>query len=131
MKLIIAGTRSFNDYQLLENSIIPMFLHISHLEDIEEVVSGCCSGADQLGEKWGKALYKKITRFPADWKKYGKAAGPIRNRQMAEYADQAIVFWDGSSKGALNMIQTMRELGKPVYVVIYPKENKHEEAKKN
>lgn len=45
-------------------------------------------------------------------------------RQMAEYADAAIVFWDGKSRGTQNMIQQMRELGKPVEVVIYPKEEK-------
>lgn len=60
--------------------------------------------------------------FPADWKKYGRSAGPRRNRQMAEYADAAIVFWDGKSRGTQNMIQQMRELGKPVEVIIYPKE---------
>lgn len=119
MKLIIAGTRTFDNYKLLEETIKPALLGISHLEDIDEIVSGCCKGADKLGERFAELLNIKPTKFPADWDKYGKSAGIIRNRQMAEYADAAVVFWDAHSKGSLNMIQTMRDLGKPVYVVIY------------
>lgn len=130
MKLIIAGTRSFDDYELLKKIVLYRY-GIAMAADNLEIVSGTAKGADQLGEIFANANSLKLTRFPADWNKYGKAAGPIRNRRMAQYADAAIVFWDAYSKGSLNMIQTMRDLGKPVYVVIYPKESKDEEAKKN
>lgn len=118
MKLVVAGTRTFRDYELLRKALFSQYYFYIAFNNLE-IVSGAADGADRLGEKYAKENNLKLTRFPADWKKYGKAAGPIRNRQMAEYADQAIVFWDAHSKGTLNMIQTMRKLGKKVNVVIY------------
>lgn len=110
-KLIIVGTRSFNDYEMLRNTVFSA-----------EIVSGGAPGADTLAVRYATEVDMPFKVFPADWKKYGRSAGPRRNRQMAEYADAAIVFWDGKSRGTQNMIQQMRELGKPVEVVIYPKE---------
>ena len=46
-----------------------------------------------------------VAYFPADWDKYGKAAGFIRNEQMAQNADALVVFWDGKSRGTKNMIE--------------------------
>ncbi len=62
---------------------------------IREVVSGGASGADAGGEAWAKKRGIPIKRFPADWKTHGRAAGPIRNRQMAEYADAVVLFPGG------------------------------------
>ena len=83
---------------------------------ITEVVCGLAKGADTWGAEWARGLNIPVKEFPADWNKYGRAAGPIRNKQMADYADAAIVFiWD-NSRGSKNMIETMQKLGKPVYV---------------
>ncbi|SNR43552.1 Protein of unknown function [Lutibacter agarilyticus] len=101
MKIIIAGSRSFTDCQKLKETC-DKFLRDQNNIDI---VSGTCRGADKLGEQYAKERGYKITRFPADWNKYGKAAGPIRNQQMANYADALIAFWNGKSKGTNNMIQ--------------------------
>ena len=90
MKIIIAGGRNFNDFNLL---ISRMNHYTSQKKDIE-VVSGTARGADKLGEEWAKANDYPITHFPADWKKYGKMAGPQRNQKMAEYADALVAFWD-------------------------------------
>jgi predicted Rossmann fold nucleotide-binding protein DprA/Smf involved in DNA uptake len=115
MKTIIAGTRTFNDYELLKTKLTEF--RLTH--DITEVVSGGASGADRLGEKYSTEYNINLKIYPANWKKHGNAAGPIRNRQMAEYADQLIVFWDGSSKGTNNMIDIMVKQKKPVYMVLY------------
>lgn len=122
-KLIIAGTRSFNDYELLRNIVSTLFMkrHCWTIDWNEEIVSGAAPGADTLAVRYATEADIPFKVFPADWKKYGRSAGPRRNRQMAEYADAAIVFWDGKSRGTQNMIQQMRELGKPVEVIIYPK----------
>ena len=101
MKLIIAGTRTFTNYQKLKQ-ICDYFLQD---QDTIEIVSGACRGADKLGEQYAKERGYKLTQFHADWNKYGKAAGPKRNQQMANYADALIAFWDGKSKGTLNMIE--------------------------
>ena len=115
MKTIIAGTRTFNDYELLTTKLTEF--RLTH--DITEVVSGGALGADRLGEVYAEEYNINLKTFPAEWKKHGNAAGPIRNKQMAEYADQLIVFWDGSSKGTNNMIDNMHKQKKPVYMVLY------------
>lgn len=86
---------------------------------VTEVVSGGAMGADSLGEAWANRRDKPITRFPADWNQHGKAAGPIRNAQMADYADCLLAVWDGTSRGTADMIEQMRKRGKPVKVVTY------------
>lgn len=110
MKLIIAGSRSFCDYQMLKKIV-------SVNKGITEIVSGTARGADSLGEKYGEEKKLKVTKFPANWDKYGKKAGYIRNIEMALYADEAIVFWDGKSKGSKNMIEICKEYAVPCFVV--------------
>ena len=75
--------------------------------EITEVVSGKARGVDTLGEWWAKSGEKDIPiqSFPADWKKFKKAAGYIRNAEMAKYADALIAIWDGESRGTFNMIE--------------------------
>jgi len=82
--------------------------YLQNKTDIE-IVSGGADGVDKLGERYAKEHNHKLTIMNADWKQYGKVAGPIRNRQMAEYADALIAFWLDSSKGTKNMIDTARE----------------------
>lgn len=122
-KLIVAGTRNFDDYELLTNKLVTLLMKRRCCSLIwnEEIVSGGARGADMLAVKFAMERGLSFKVFLADWESYGKSAGPRRNRQMAEYADAAIVFWDGKSRGTQNMIQQMRELGKPVEVIIYPK----------
>jgi len=86
---------------------------------ITEVVSGGAAGVDMLGERWALRQGIPTTVFQANWNAHGKAAGPIRNKQMAEYADALIAVWDGESPGTKNMIETMEKLGKPVLIYLY------------
>src|SRR5262245_15599194 len=88
--------------------------------DISEVVSGGAEGADKLGERYAKDAGLKLTVVPADWKTYGKSAGPIRNRQMAEYAQALIALWDEESAGTRNMIEEARKRGLLVHVHLAP-----------
>lgn len=128
-KLIVAGTRSFNDYELLRSILSTLFMkrRCWTIDWNEEIVSGGAPGADTLAVRYATEADMPFKVFPADWKKYGRSAGPRRNRQMAEYGDAAIVFWDGKSRGTQNMIQQMREAGKPVEVVVYPKGDRENE----
>lgn len=111
MKVIIAGSRGITDYQLVR-----FIIETSPLKDrITEVVCGMAAGVDSLGARWAWWNGVPIKEFPAEWAT-GRAAGFRRNRQMAEYADAAIIVWDGRSKGAGNMIDIMNEVGKPYYL---------------
>ena len=98
MKTIIAGSRGIVNYT-------DLLIAMKNVEwDITEVVSGCAKGVDKLGEMWAENNKVNITRFPAQWKLHGKAAGHARNEQMASYADALLAVWDGESKGTKNMI---------------------------
>lgn len=113
MKVIIAGSRSFKDYGLLREKCD--FL-LSNLSDIV-IVSGNAKGADLLGEMYAKEKCYGLKIFPADWDKYKKAAGYIRNTEMAKYSDALIAFWDGFSRGTKHMIDIAKEQGLKVRVV--------------
>lgn len=125
MKLIIAGSRTLEpSIAFLQACIVEAGL----TQEITEIVSGMADGVDTSAVNLTKAytdcsylslrLQDKLAEFPADWETHGKAAGHIRNKQMAEYADALLLIWDGESKGSKNMKETMIKLGKPVYEVI-------------
>lgn len=80
------------------------------------IVSGGCRGADTLGVRYATENKMKIEIYNADWTHFGKAAGPLRNRCMAEICDYVICFWDGKSKGTLSMIQEAKRLNKPIRI---------------
>lgn len=115
MKTIIAGIRTLRSYSPVELAIT-----VSGFRPTE-IVSGGAEGADRLGEYWAKIHEIPIKRFPADWAKHGKAAGPIRNREMAQYADALVAIWDGESRGTKNMIDEARKRGIKVHVHLVSK----------
>ena len=114
MKVIIAGSRDITDIEKVASILTEAFIELK-VEGPVEIVSGCAKGVDFIGETFANFCEYDLKRFPADWATHGKAAGPIRNKQMAEYADAAIVIHNGS-RGSLNMIEQMRKLNKPVFV---------------
>ena len=105
MKTIIAGGR---DYFLTDDDI--KFLNTLN---ITEVVSGCARGADEGGINYALSNNIKLTRFPALWDKYGKSAGPIRNKEMAEYAEAVVLFPGG--KGTNSMYNEARKEGLRIF----------------
>lgn len=116
-KVIIAGSRSFADYEKLK-SVCDSILPNQYSEPRISILSGTSSGSDSLGERYANERGYALNRYPADWKQYGKAAGPIRNRQMVEDADAAIVFWDGKSKGTKNLIEQANKRGLIVKIIM-------------
>lgn len=118
MKLIIAGTRTFNNFDLLSNELH----NICIKHQITEIVSGCAKGADRLGELWAHTQGIKIKQFHANWQLYGKLAGPKRNKQMSEYADALIAFWDGKSSGTKNMIELAKKLKLQITIIYYERQ---------
>lgn len=118
IRIIIAGSRDFSDYQLVRR--VMSEVAGTYPRDRLEIISGGARGADTLGEMFAERNGLKLTRFPADWDKFGKRAGILRNRQMAEYAGEdgmLVAFWDESSRGTKNMIETAKELGLFVRIV--------------
>lgn len=118
-RVIIAGTRDFNDYDLLRDHCD--YILSNKAENGEEIaiVSGGASGADALGERYAKERGYKILRYPAQWEKYGRRAGPMRNREMADNADALIAYWDGKSRGTKSMIREAEKRGLKISVKTY------------
>lgn len=114
MKFIVAGGRNF-DNRVIMDKILSEYIN----PPFDVIISGCARGADTLGAEWAVLHGIPLQTFPAEWDKYGKSAGFIRNADMGAYADAAIIFWDGTSKGTKHMIQTMKKLGKPYTVFNY------------
>ena len=119
-RVIIAGTRSFNDYELLRNSCNNLLSEKQRTHTVV-VISGTARGADQMGERYARERGFQLRQFPADWLNDEKKAGPIRNAKMADNADALIAFWDGESKGTKNMIDNARRKGLAVRVIQYQK----------
>ena len=106
MKLIIAGGR---DYSFSRND----YTRLEAIEDISEVVCGGASGADYAGKLWAFSQGIPVELMPADWETHGKAAGPIRNRQMAAYADAVALFSGG--RGTDSMYREAEKAGLKIF----------------
>lgn len=129
MRIIIAGSRDFNDYNLLKinvtevlnNFFLSGLIH-ADLQDVK-IISGNARGADKLGERFAKDNNIGCQLFPANWEAYGKSAGYKRNMEMAIYARKdngvLIAFWDGKSKGTEHMINIARNEKIKVFVIDY------------
>jgi hypothetical protein len=111
MKVIVAGSRTITDYKTVACTIAASNLQI------DELISGGAKGVDSLGERYANYHGIPIKQFLADWNLYGKKAGYLRNKQMAEYADALILVWNGKSKGSGHM----KELAKKANLFIYEK----------
>ena len=116
-KVIIAGGRDFNNYELLKAQCD---YYLSDVDAAEVVlVSGAAIRADNLGGQYARHRGYKIDSHPADWDKYGKSAGYRRNKEMVDIASAAICFWDGKSKGTKHTIDLCKEKGIPYKIVKY------------
>lgn len=105
-RVIICGSRDFTDYELLKNKCD--LLLSRKIEDGYKItiISGCARGADTLGERYADERSFNIERHPADWNKYGKGAGFIRNQEMALSANACIAFFSSTneSSGTRDMV---------------------------
>ena len=119
-RIIIAGSREFDNYSLLERIMDKLLSNIKY--DIV-IVCGKARGADTLGERYAKEKGYEIDYYPAQWNLYGKRAGYIRNEQMAQNADALVAFWDGHSKGTKHMIDLAHKYNLMVRVKMYEREN--------
>lgn len=118
-KLIVAGSRKFNDDFLLECKIEWFLRCLETTIEGTIIISGTARGADQLGEKYAEENNMEVIRMPADWNKLGKRAGYVRNQEMAKKADACIVFWDEESRGSKHMIDIAQKEKIPLCVVKY------------
>lgn len=112
MKLAIVGSRDFSDLSRIEKVLM------SDINRITEIVSGGARGVDTAGAEFAKKHGIKLKVFLPDWDKFGKAAGMIRNKQIVEYCDELIAFWDGQSRGTKNSLMLARQYKKTSIVIL-------------
>ena len=114
-RVVIAGCRNYNNYDEAKLYIDFCLSDIRKENDII-IVSGCASGADAIGERYALENGFEVKKYPADWAKYGKSAGPKRNEQMAKISDYVICFWDEKSRGTKSMINYAKKYNKPLKI---------------
>jgi len=115
-RVIIAGSRSFNDYELLREQCLSILQEKMRTHRVI-IVSGHARGADSLGERFANEFSLPFELHPAKWRLLGKAAGMVRNAEMAKCSDELIAFWDGESRGTRHMINFARKRGLEVSVI--------------
>ena len=113
-KIVVAGSRNYNNYEEAKIFISKCLKEQSDKDIV--FISGNCRGTDMLGKRFAEEFGYNVEVYPAEWSKYGKAAGPLRNKKMSEVCDFVICFWDGKSKGSATMIEFAKKLNKPVIV---------------
>ena len=109
-RVCISGCRTGCDYDIVRNALqtIPLGSIVVH---------GGAKGVDSIADELAKDMGFEVEVWEADWKRYGKSAGPIRNREMIETCDMVIAFWDGSSRGTKNAISIANKNGLDVEVI--------------
>lgn len=109
MRVLVTGGRDFNDLALLE-----MTLDAIHATNVIAVlIHGAASGADSLAGEWAVRNGIELIACPADWKRYGRRAGPLRNRQMLDLSPDLLVAFPGG-RGTADMIAAAKERGVPI-----------------
>ena len=109
MKIAIVGSRNLaiNDTYIAK-----------YLSEGDEIVSGGANGVDHCAAEYAKKNHFKLTEFLPQYERYGKAAPIVRNKEIVDYSDKIIVFWDGKSRGALSVIRYAKKVGKACEVII-------------
>lgn len=113
MNVAIVGSRTFDNYLLLKETLDI----INDCNNIKMIISGGARGADKLGERYAKENDIETLIFIPDWKKFGKSAGFIRNKDIVENSDKVVAFWDGKSKGTLSSINLAKKLNKELEII--------------
>ena len=108
MKIAVVGSRDLTNIELEK--------HIG--EEADEIVSGGAVGVDFCAAQYAKNNGLKLTEFLPQYDRYGRAAPIVRNKEIVNYADKVIVFWNGTSKGALSVIKYAQKIGKPCEVIL-------------
>lgn len=120
MKVIIAGSRNIHNIALVELACykaIQRWKRNGIVDYITEIVCGEAKGVDLLGKVLAAKANIPVKSFPADWNKYGKQAGYIRNNDMVNYADALIAVWDGKSPGTKMTIDLAKKKKLKVFVL--------------
>ena len=108
MKVAVVGSRNLTNIEIGR--------YIS--EDVNEIISGGAVGVDSCAAEYARINGLKLTEILPQYDKYGRGAPIVRNKEIVNYADKVIAFWDGNSKGTLSVIKYAEKVGKPCEVIV-------------
>ena len=114
-KVIVTSTKTFNDYSLLKEKLD---FYLQNKTDVM-ILSGGVKGADELGVRYAHEKGYILKQIDTEWNKYGELAEAKRNERMVQEADACIVFWDGVSNDAMNIMENARKYNIPIKIVRY------------
>lgn len=120
-RVIVAGSRDFSEYDLMSRELDKLFNESKEFAGHDvKIISGMADGADSLAIRY--ADERKLTKilFPANWKRFSRVAGFLRNEDMLSVATHLVVFWDGKSSGTNHMIEIAKAKGIPVWGLKHP-----------
>ena len=117
IKVAIVGSRTFNSYDDVV-TVLSEFISSNDVT-VTEIVSGGAKGADALAERYAEIHNIPTKIYYADWKKFGRRAGPIRNVDIIKRCDVCVAFWDGESHGTKHDIDLCREQHKRCIIFNY------------
>lgn len=123
-RLLVTGSRDWDDTASIEEALALAWARWGQPASAVLVTGGCPTGADRIAEDWWTAQGLQVERHPADWKKHGRAAGPIRNHVMVTLgADLCLAFIKGNSAGASGCAAMAETAGLPVRRIVAPGED--------
>ena len=115
-RIAVVGSRGFSDYLRMKR-VLDALVVIANQPVV--IVSGGATGADRLAERYARERGLELVVHRAEWKVYGKAAGPIRNKVIVDDSDLVVAFWDGLSAGTRSTISMANARLKPLHVERY------------
>lgn len=106
MRVLVCGGRDYNDFDCVWDTLTAL-----HQNDgpITCIIHGAAIGADTLGRQWAEANNIPHIPFPADWKRYDKMAGRVRNGQMLREGKPDLVVAFPGEDGTANMMKQARD----------------------
>ena len=124
MKVLICGGRGFRDKQFvddyLDEWVTSLYDKNPYFKESIIVIHGGALGVDTWADSWAIRRKYTIKEYQPDWDKYGRAAGPIRNKQMLDEGKPDLVIAFPGGRGTANMIKQAKEAGVEVEIVSYP-----------
>jgi hypothetical protein len=109
MIIAIVGSRNFANLELVRK-------FVANMDEGDSVVTGGARGVDTAAEATALDYSLTVQVIRPDWKRYGKAAGMIRNEQIVKVCDEVVAFWDGKSRGTKDTIDKARKARKPIAI---------------
>lgn len=105
--IMIGGSRTITNLNL------DLYIDKSN---VAQVISGGADGVDYIAERWAKSNKIDFQAYLAQWNKFGKRAGVLRNKDMIDAADICFFFWDGKSPGTKQAIEYAQKCQREYYV---------------